>query len=465
MTRPVLVLLCFCSLAAPAGAASPPDDARQLLDRWLAAQNKRDFGGYQALYADGFAGIKRVGTRVVKLDRAGWMKDRERMFAKAITVEATGISVAMSDKGATVRFVQSFATPSFSDRGPKILVLERGPGGLRISREEMLSSEVAPQQRAAGDQPLPLEKFAFVDEGELVLESDVDADRALGLIKALRLVARQHGQSDLRGGVRAARVPAADKVLAGRRIRVFGNTGQVCEATVGTHYSIRARREDYGTEEPAPTPLEMIKNDDGAIAWIHLVVELTPVSGRCGKGRWARAAELPAAVRFAQKERGAAEDAALAAFRALPDWSTAQKEYEKAKPEMLKHEEIAAPAPKRWDDLPGALTIESIRGAASTLSYVQAFGGEGCGGSFFQFQSALIEVPADKPALLRYSGEGFEYMHPVALVDLDGDGIEELIIDNGEYGHTYVDYGLYHLRDGRYRRGQAITHPRMTCHC
>ena len=52
-----------------------------------------------------------------------------------------------------------------------------------------------------------------------------------------------------------------------------------------------------------------------------------------------------------------------------------------------------------------------------------------------------------------------------ALVDLDGDGIEELLVDDGEAGHTYVDFAVMHLRDARYRMGQSLWHLRSTCHC
>ena len=74
---------------------SDPDDdkAKAIVERWLAAQNAGDFAAYEALYAKKFQGTRRSGNKVVTLDRAGWMRDRKRMFKapmKSRSPEATG---------------------------------------------------------------------------------------------------------------------------------------------------------------------------------------------------------------------------------------------------------------------------------------------------------------------------------------------------------------------------------------
>src|SRR5687768_16879105 len=55
------------------------DDVRKLLADWLAAQNGGDFAAYSKLYDARFQGVRRSGKKTVKLDRAGWIADRERM--------------------------------------------------------------------------------------------------------------------------------------------------------------------------------------------------------------------------------------------------------------------------------------------------------------------------------------------------------------------------------------------------
>jgi hypothetical protein len=55
----VLVL----ALAPAAGTAGKLDEgaSKELVERWLKAQNAQDFAAYQALYARKFDGIKRAG--------------------------------------------------------------------------------------------------------------------------------------------------------------------------------------------------------------------------------------------------------------------------------------------------------------------------------------------------------------------------------------------------------------------
>src|SRR5262249_27020631 len=75
----VLVALGGLARADTAGADLSPE-VRALVDAWLAAQNRGDFAAYEKLYAQKFTGVRRSGTRTVSLDRAGWMRDRKRMF-------------------------------------------------------------------------------------------------------------------------------------------------------------------------------------------------------------------------------------------------------------------------------------------------------------------------------------------------------------------------------------------------
>src|SRR5690349_10149110 len=68
-------------------------EARSLLDVWLKAQNEGDFDTYQIVYAQRFTGVRRSGPRTVRLDRAGWLKDRKRMFGKPMAVSISGLTI------------------------------------------------------------------------------------------------------------------------------------------------------------------------------------------------------------------------------------------------------------------------------------------------------------------------------------------------------------------------------------
>jgi hypothetical protein len=142
---PRLALLCFF-VTVPAYAQSTPT---ALVKEWLSAQNRGDFAGYQRLYAQQFTGIRRSGQKVVELDRAGWMKDRERMFKKPMIVSANQLTIDW-DK---VQFVQTWQSGDYIDTGRKQMVIVREGPEWKIAREELLESvsgEVLPKLDATG---------------------------------------------------------------------------------------------------------------------------------------------------------------------------------------------------------------------------------------------------------------------------------------------------------------------------
>lgn len=139
-------------VTAPATPPAPPDAhpgldesaVRALVERWRAAQNAGDFDAYAALYGDGFEGVKRAGEAVQRFDRAGWLADRERMFARPMRVDVDELRVDVSPdgQGARAELVQTWTSGSFGDRGRKRLDLALRGDELRIVREEMLDSRI-----------------------------------------------------------------------------------------------------------------------------------------------------------------------------------------------------------------------------------------------------------------------------------------------------------------------------------
>jgi hypothetical protein len=85
---------------------------------WVDAQNRGDLARYQALYAARFFGVRRSGPRVVRLDRAGWMKDRARMFQRPMTVIIDHLTMlATGERTAIARFTQDWSSGSYHDTG------------------------------------------------------------------------------------------------------------------------------------------------------------------------------------------------------------------------------------------------------------------------------------------------------------------------------------------------------------
>jgi hypothetical protein len=137
------------------------DDGNAVIQAWLQAQNSGDFDAYSQLYAERFAGIKRVGHRVRRYDtRALWLADRRTMFDKPMAVEATLKGVQANRRGLALRIYQRFESGSFKDQGYKVLELVKQPdGSVRIVREEMLASSIT-SQHSARDPAV----FAFVQQ-------------------------------------------------------------------------------------------------------------------------------------------------------------------------------------------------------------------------------------------------------------------------------------------------------------
>lgn len=172
MEKPLALLLGLL-LAAPAAAdtsaTSGPAEARALMQAWLDAQNKGDFAAYQALYAAGFSGIRRSGGRKVSLDRAGWLRDRARMFKKPMVVAASEVRAGPL----RLDFVQSWQSGSYKDTGRKQLVLTREGGALRIVREEMLESVLAGAAPPLDAVRLEILKLLYPRGAERLLEMTV----------------------------------------------------------------------------------------------------------------------------------------------------------------------------------------------------------------------------------------------------------------------------------------------------
>ena len=95
---------------------------KALMDRWLTAQNDGDFTTYEELYAARLEGVRRSGEKVVRLDRAGWVKERKRMFKRKMVVELSDLEIDVFTRSAIATFTQRWASGKYEDIGPKQIV-------------------------------------------------------------------------------------------------------------------------------------------------------------------------------------------------------------------------------------------------------------------------------------------------------------------------------------------------------
>lgn len=158
----ILILLLLC--AAPAHAEITAAQAQALLTAWLTAQNRGDLAAYQALYAAGFRGVRRSGARVTRLDRAGWIQDRARMFRRPMKVAATAPQISPAEGGVALLFEQTWASGSYRDVGQKRMVLIEEGGAARIASEEMISSDLRPEPLKPAEAALVRCLFPTFDE-------------------------------------------------------------------------------------------------------------------------------------------------------------------------------------------------------------------------------------------------------------------------------------------------------------
>ena len=131
------------SFSGVAGAAIPAKDQAAiaaLLSQWVGTQNAGDFTGYSALYGADFEGLRRSGERQRLMRLSDWLKDRQRMFKKPMTVRMSEVYLTGHKSDAQVDFIQGWSSGGFADFGPKRLVLAKEGAGFRIQREDMLAS-------------------------------------------------------------------------------------------------------------------------------------------------------------------------------------------------------------------------------------------------------------------------------------------------------------------------------------
>jgi Domain of unknown function (DUF4440) len=127
----------FLALLVASPALATP---QTLLDQWVGAQNRGDFAAYQALYAPGFLGVKRVGATTKQMDRAAWLTDRKAMFRSPMKVTTSAVTTRVDGPTVVVELVQTWEQGAFADTGRKRLVLDARTDA--ILAEEMLDSRV-----------------------------------------------------------------------------------------------------------------------------------------------------------------------------------------------------------------------------------------------------------------------------------------------------------------------------------
>ncbi|HKE20698.1 MAG TPA: nuclear transport factor 2 family protein [Kofleriaceae bacterium] len=401
---------------APApGHAIAAERARAVLDAWLAAQNGGDFAAYEKLYASRFEGVKRVGKRVKRFARAGWMEDRKRMFGKPMDVEAREPAISTAAASADVRFTQRWRSGRFEDLGPKRLLLVAEGDQLRIAREEMLRSDVV-SAGGRGGGGAPAASGFLLELGAksfLVLPGPApEPHGALGLVKP-------GGPEGLDDGVyvASAAIATADldpdlARLKGAKVRDDGG----CEAEIVGFRAFSLEVPHFGTVQEwsggvdgdgKPASEAAIAGDVFAAGRTFVGAEL---GGSC-HGTYAALADRPAIVPGEKVSDAALEEKARDAFAGLEAVAALQTEYR------------GAGQKGRWWD--GNIDVQIFKhpGSGQVIVSVLADNHGGCG-DFAASAWAVYQVKGSALALLHGEGGPGEVR---GAIDADADGRLELV--------------------------------------
>lgn len=397
--------------SASARESSLETTARETLDSWLRFQNRGEFEDYQKLYAEKFTGVRRSGTRTMHFDRAGWMKDRERMFRKEMVVSAAQVKISATGTAAIVEFVQTWESGRYKDQGPKRLVMARRPGGsLLITSEEMMSSSMVPTTAsdkpwANGAQPW----FGVVRARSVVLSTQPEETWAKGAPRA-GLDEAHPDLTTVTRTVAAAEVPAELRAWVGRRVIGFDNQGvKVCDTATGALSLVGQFMAHWGEKERMAT---MKPSEAAAEMWGGAAAMLVgKLPAECGAATWVRAASLrvPDSDVFAEAD-SALQTKATKAFEALPAYR-----------------EVAEVA-KQTGELEEAEILSArgvVGGKPATIVTVSQFAGHECSENAALLW-AIFEV-TDKGKLRLRGSSSSSRWKPLLLVDLDGDGTSEIL--------------------------------------
>lgn len=439
------------SAAAPAGIEEAA--ARQLLDAWLTAQNEGSFESYSALYASRFFGIKRAGDRTRAYDRAGWLRDRQRMFRRAMRVEAAEVTINISGESAVVTFVQRWSSARFSDEGPKQLIVVRQGEDLRIAREEMLASTI--RDAAAGSEPFEAERMVLAldfAEGTFVVLRD--AAQGAWPTGPVRLVSRTAGNMAAeRAGSDA--LPEELTSWRGRDVTLHGPR-RSCQARVTELSVLRQTRPHFHQRQIWDGSEGDPRASDSAVArgvWESAGGTASMVVGRvdrrCDGAVWAQVSGGPAqALHLSESRDEALVTRASDAFRALPRYRRLQREHTEAGGGTEDWGwSGSAPTIEVWVDGAGAPQVVTLRVSVG-----------GCGSAFEGRIWGAFRITGER--LVSLSGEdAVEWLDVRSVADMDGDGSYE-IVGNGMFSTRHMLRGAAGLREAL-----RLSWPDQDCPC
>jgi len=406
-------------------------EARALLTRWLDAQNKGDFATYEKLYATRAYGEKRAGPRLYKFDRKGWLKDRQRMFARPMSVGAENVQTKAGIGTTTLSFEQTFSQASFQDRGQKRITLVRERGEARISTELMLASQVSTEDTRAADD------FFFVvhvaGRAYVVLERGIARSLGTGAPEKPFISEKTGTYVVLQA---TTGLSPSQSAFSGKPLRVVGRDGAICNgkvaglklmAAIVPHFGmVQAWQGTLEPDHPGPKASEAeIAQSVLDSVWDTDLALVGAIEG-CD-GEFAVSPARAVRVYSPAAPSAALESQVRDTLLSSQGFRDAQREFVRAG-----KDDDSLDTKQNW---PEAVTTRSF-GSDATLLSVHAHRGDGCD-SYTENLTVLYRQQAGR---LTELGAARPTPMPSLVVDLDEDQVLELVMGEGEYDRDLVRF-------------------------
>ena len=445
--QPVVDLAAQASpvIALPSPPTLTQIEVQELVAAWLQAQNAANFPAYSMLYANKMTGIRRVGSVARQFGRSGWLQDRKRMFGKVMLVQARQIEITIGAGIAQVQFEQSFETGAFKDTGPKRWTVIRELGAARIAREEMLQSTVGAVTTAQSFDSAQL-ALAVSSGGRTWLVVSPNAPQS---DQPPRLLARQGPAAAVRSltwpapVTHSAPVPSSASILHSilqwrdRDVVVYGQTGQACRGQVSEvaalvrvipHFGQVQTWDGVGGVKASDQQVaEEIWQLGASEAVVAVAIKPYALAGNppnCEGALWGRAANLPPPKVMARDrtKTGQLHETGLETMRSNLAYKEIQGVYAG---------EVEPPRALHWDQFEHSVaSVVSFEGHGQRLVATFGRSGAGCGGFFGEFGAIWqAQSPTPNTYVLQLASDpkALDPRMPQAAVDVDGDGVFELV--------------------------------------
>jgi hypothetical protein len=373
------------------------------------------------------------------------------MFSRPMQVSAEDVRISRASEAAVVVFEQRWSAATYSDVGLKQLVLVERDEALLIGREEMLTSRILWEGTAGAPDPALFMLVVDVGGPHVVFATTVDEGAGRG---PLSLVAR----ADPAVATRAMDSAALDESvhsLIGTDLELFGAEGLVCSGRVGAPKIVHRVVPHFGTVQhwngdfgERPRTEAEIAVDVWELGAGGAFVAAPLLAEGCEGALWARAlVATPPAIYTPSPLSGASLAEALRAFRALPAHAAIQRDFRSYGPGHS----------GSWDSHGGAIAaVFGWRHPATGHSVVtvRARSGAGCAEFYGAAWGLFVEAASDLVPRTDPNAPGdFE---PRSIIDLDGDGLVEVVIEDGL---------LRPAEAGGFTRVLSVTPPYLDCDC